>query len=88
MRMTIGPRSWPLRESVQFVSIQRAIHRYSRYWVSFRLADTGVERLRSTLRCFAGSTLAKSHSPRGHVIVIPVAPDKWISRTMALNASP
>ena len=39
MRMTIGSRSWPLLESVQFVPIEKAIHRYSRYWVSFRLAD-------------------------------------------------
>jgi hypothetical protein len=60
------------RKFVQFVSIEKAIHRYSRYWVSFRLADdTGVERLRSILRRFAGSTLASSYFPRGHVIVSP-----------------
>jgi hypothetical protein len=38
MRMTIRSRSWPLRESVQFVSIEKAVHRHSRYWVSFRLS--------------------------------------------------
>jgi hypothetical protein len=36
MRMTIGSRSWPLRESVQLVSMEKAIHRYSRFCVSFR----------------------------------------------------
>lgn len=39
MRMTIGSRFWPLRDSVQFVSIEKATHRSSRYWVSLRLAD-------------------------------------------------
>jgi hypothetical protein len=38
MTMTLGSRSWPLRKSVQFVSIKMAIQRYSRCWVSFRLA--------------------------------------------------
>ena len=45
MRMTIGSRSWPLQEYSQFVSIEEAIHRYSRYWVSFRFL-----RLRATGR--------------------------------------
>jgi hypothetical protein len=39
MRMTIGSRAWPLRKFVQFVSIEKAIHRNSRCWVSFPSAD-------------------------------------------------
>ena len=50
MRMTIESRSWPLREPVQFVSIEKAIHRYSRHCVSIRSADATTKRSSWELR--------------------------------------